>query len=130
MTATPAGSYTAEGALVCILHAEAVGFPVVASTVTVRFDGESHVILEGTLLPESALRRTGETSACSARDALVAFLESRLNTGWLGSEITAISQCWRTERSGGEVRLQPVWRISTDIGAYTVDCQSRAISAL
>jgi hypothetical protein len=130
MTATSAGSYNAEGTLVCTLIPETLGFSVVSAPITVRFDEEAHVILEGTLLPESALLRTGAVSTCSARDALVAFLESRLNTGWLGSEITAIAQCWRTERSGGEVRLLPVWRISTDIGAYTVDCESRGISAL
>ena len=122
--------YLPENVLQCIQTLEAAGFSVISAPITVRFDGTERLILEGTLIPESALHRIGERSTFSARDALVAFLESRLNTGWLGSEITAIAQCWRVERSAGEMRLIPVWRIATDIGAYMVDCESRTISAL
>lgn len=115
-------------ATVCTVVPQMMGFPVFSAPVSVRFEAEGRVLLDGTLLVESALKRTQNTDTCTARDALVAFLDSRLDIGWLGSEITAVTQGWQADSRSG--LLQPAWMIATDAGNYLVCGSEKTVTAV
>lgn len=78
----------------------------------------------GLPLRESCVTVTGQKRCCTAQDALVAFWGERLSLGWVGSRVEALSQGFLLTDAS---RLQPVWRIETDTGAYCVDGLTRTV---
>lgn len=80
--------------------------------------------VSGLPLREACVTVTGQKSCCSAQDALVAFWGKRLSLGWVGSRVVSISQGYLPTDGG---RVQPVWMLGTDTGAYCVDGLTRAV---
>ena len=80
----------------------------------------------------SGLVRTDDETCCTAADALVAFLGSRTDLGWVGASVTGVQQGYlRAETaSAAVVRLVPGWRIATDTGDFWVSGIDRQVSAL
>lgn len=79
------------------------------------------------LLYEGLPKRISREVACSAADALVAFLANRDALGWVGSAITAMEQGYVPGESAAALRLSPVWRIMTDTATYEVDGITRVV---
>lgn len=87
--------------------------------------------VSGRLAALSAARKTRDTACCTARDALIAFLSSRLSLGWVGSRILSIEQGYALADAAAPstVQLIPMWQIVTDTGAYRVDGVARTVTA-
>lgn len=88
--------------------------------------------VSGRLLPTSAAPiRTGNKAGCSAQDALMAFWNSRMRLGWVGSEIRALRQGFLIAETDtpARVQLRPAWELSTDTGTFFVDGLSRSVTA-
>ena len=70
----------------------------------------------------NTLKRASDQACISAADALVHFLDAGYALGWVGSEITAMEQCYiRSETAAATaVRLTPMWQLETDTGTFLV----------
>ena len=77
------------------------------------------------------LTAIGTDTSISCADALVAFLNSMEETGWVGSAITGIEQGYLLAESAGAstVQLIPVWRLDTDTGEFYVHGITREVSS-
>ena len=113
-----------DGMTVCTVPLEPDGLPVFSQPM-------SFVSEDGTLLraagqlpvgPDSPVR-TGKAACAEAQSALIAFLGSRDETGWVGSRIFSVRQGYvaRSAAAAGLVTLEPVWEIRTDTGTFLVD---------
>ncbi len=108
-----------------------LGAPVFSSTLTCTFRSGALSRLEGTAYLDTAgLCRTDDVSCVSCAGALVAFLGSRNELGWVGASVEAAGQGYmRTgTASAAVVRLVPGWRIETDTGAFWVNGVTREVS--
>lgn len=79
------------------------------------------------LLYEGLPQRISQEVACTAADALTAFLAQRDALGWVGGAITAVEQGYVPGESVAALRLKPVWRITTDTAVYEVDALTRTV---
>ena len=79
------------------------------------------------LFYEGTPLRISLDSACSAADALVAFLAQRDVLGWVGEAITGLEQGYVPAESAASLQLRPVWRIQTDTAVYEVDGLTREV---
>ncbi len=107
--------------------------PVFSSALAFTFRSGALVRVEGTACFGTAgLRRTDDVECASCADALVAFLGGRDQLGWVGAELSGVSQGYaRVETaSAAVVRLVPGWRISTDTGDFWVNGVTREVSPL
>lgn len=112
---------------------ELLHVPVFSSALHLTYRSGALVRLEGTAYFDTAsLYRTDDVTCIACADALVAFLESRNALGWVGSEVTGVTQGYfhAETASAAVVRLVPGWRVSTDTGAFWINGVSREVSAL
>lgn len=79
------------------------------------------------LLYEGTPLRVSREAGCSAADALVAFLASRDELGWVGSAVNLMEHGYIPSESTSAIRLTPVWRIVTDTAVYEVDGMTRTV---
>jgi len=101
-----------------------LGVPVFSSELTCTFRAGALVRLEGTAYFDTAgLCRTDDASCVSCAGALVAFLGSRDELGWIGASVETVEQGYMRAgtASAAVVRLVPGWRIETDTGAFWVN---------
>jgi len=113
-----AGVYTVA-ALQSLLDA-----PVFSSELTCTFRAGALIRLEGTAYLDTAgLCRTDDTACVSCAGALVAFLGSRDELGWVGASVETVEQGYMRAgtASAAVVRLVPGWRVATDTGAFWVN---------
>ena len=126
-TRTSAGVYTVRAVQ------QLLGVPVFSSTLEFTFHNSVLTRIDGTVFFDTSnLFRTDDVTCISCADALVAFLSSRDELGWVGSVILNVSQGYlRTETaSATQVRLIPGWQVSTDTGSFWVNGITRQVSPL
>lgn len=124
---TSAGGYTLSAAQ------ELLGVPVFSAHLHFSFRNGALTRVYGTIYPDTAsLVRIDDSLSISCADALVAFLGSRDELGWLGSSVRDVTQGYlRAETaSATSVRLVPGWRITTDTGIFWVNGITREVSSL
>ncbi len=124
MTAFALRSEETKDALRFSVTPQLYGAPLFSSELV--FDYRDGVLtrVSGLPLRESSVTVTGQKRCCTAQDALVAFWGARLSLGWVGSRVEGLSQGFLL---AGASRLQPVWRVETDTGAYYVDGLTRNV---
>lgn len=118
------------GVTVCTAVLQSSDIPIVTHSLRFRYENGSLKSVTGLLLPAQAAAETAATQGITARDALIAFLGSRISTGWVGERIESVRQgyCLTTDTAQSLWHLQPTWYISTDAGDYLVDGLTRAVS--
>lgn len=106
--------------------------PILTHDLTFRYESDRLVSVTGLLLPAGEPARVGNQSTVTARDALTAFLGSRLETGWVGSHVQSATQGYALSYDAAQNlwHLLPAWRITTDAGAYLVDGTTKTVTAL
>lgn len=104
-----------------------LGVPVFSSGLTLTFTGSGLTGISGVFyISDDQPVRISDTACITCADAIVAFLSARETLGWVGEEITAVTQGYI--RSGVATNLTPVWRITTDTGVIEVNGITRAVS--
>lgn len=104
-----------------------LGVPVFSATMTLTFSDGSLTEMNGVFYTSDGQPvRLSESACITCADAIVAFLGARETLGWVGAEITAVTQGYI--RSGVAINLTPVWRITTDTGVIEVNGITRAVS--
>ncbi len=97
--------------------------PIFSKGLTFTWRDGCLISLEGIFFTgTNTLKRVSDEACITAADALVHFLDAAYDLGWVGSEITAIRQCYiRSETAAATaVRLTPVWQLDTDTGTFLV----------
>ena len=104
-----------------------LGVPVFSSSLVLTFENGCLTQIDGTFYTSDGQpTRLSESACITCADAIVAFLAGREALGWVGGEITAVTQGYI--RSGVAINLTPVWRITTDTGVIEVNGITRAVS--
>ena len=107
----------------------AEGLPLLTKSMVLTFENDKLVGGHGLPAGKNTAFSTGSKTGTSAADALMAFLRSRLDIGWMGSTVLAVTQgydcAWDAVRQTWV--LSPAWQISTDSGNYLVDAQTGAV---
>ena len=104
-----------------------LGVPVFSRGISLTYSNSALSHLEGDLFA-GTLTRTDDTACISASEAVVAFLAARVDTGWVGSAITALEQGYfRAESAASAIRLSPVWKLTTDTGSFLINGLSREV---
>lgn len=118
------GSPVSEGTVNTLTARQSIaGAPVFSCELTFTYKGGVLQSVSGGYCPASrTLTAIGTEVSISCADALVAFLNSMEQTGWVGSAITAIEQGYLLAESAGAstVQLIPIWRLDTDTGTFFV----------
>ena len=107
--------------------------PVFSAALQFTFQNSELARLEGTVYFDvTGLSRTDDTACISCADALVAFLGSRDELGWVGASVTDAAQGYLRSgtASAAVVRLTPGWKIHTDTGAFWVNGITREVTAM
>ena len=107
--------------------------PVFEGELTLTYSNNCLTALDGVFFTGvGTLTRVSETACISAADALVSFLSARYDLGWVGSEIVAMEQGYlRSETAAAAaVHLTPVWRLTTDTGAFYINGVSGEVTAV
>lgn len=107
------------------------GAAVFSCELTFTYENSVLKTVSGGYCPAAkTLTAIGTDTSISCADALVAFLNSMEETGWVGSAITSIEQGYLLAESAGAstVQLIPVWRLDTDTGAFYVHGITREVS--
>lgn len=110
-----------------------LGVPVFSSALNFTFRSGALVRIEGAaFFDTTGLCRVDDVECASCADALVAFLGSRDQLGWVGAELSGVCQGYlRVETaSAAVVRLVPGWQISTDTGDFWVNGITLEVSPL
>ena len=108
------------------------GVPVFSSELALTYSNNTLTAISGVFFTGSQNATQAEATACiTVADTLIAFLNSRDALGWVGGRIHAIEQGYFLvgTASASTVRLNPVWRIRTDTGAFLVNCRTAEVSA-
>lgn len=110
----------------CVLD----GAPVLSHRVTFSWRGDTLASVSGRLFAPATAHRLRQTQCCTARDALLDFLASRMELGWVGSRIESVSQGYVLTESAAAstVQIVPSWQIETDGGTFFVDGITRAVT--
>lgn len=114
------------------LHAvqSVLGVPVFSDGITLTYSNSALSQMEGDLYT-GTLTRTGDLPCISASEAVVAFLASRVDTGWVGSSVTGLEQGYfRAETTGAAIRLTPAWKLHTDTGSFLINGLTREVLPL
>jgi len=105
------------------------GAPLLTQNLTLRYEDGCLVSAKGLPLGEDAAYAVGSEGGVSAADALMAFLRSRMDTGWMGASVLSVTQGY--DCTWDAVRqlwlLEPAWQIRTDSGDYLVDAVTCAV---
>lgn len=106
------------------------GTPIVTDSLHFYYHAGALSRITGRLLIPSDTAVTAAQSGLSPQDALVSFLRQRMDTGWMGSAISAVTQGYAltTDDATGRFFLQPVCHIVTDAGRYLVDGITGAVT--
>lgn len=97
--------------------------PIFSKGLTFTWEDGCLTKLEGVFFTGTdTLKRASDQACITAADALIQFLDSAYDLGWVGSEITAVRQCYiRSETAAATaVRLTPMWQLDTDTGTFLV----------
>lgn len=108
------------------------GAAVFSCELTFRYENGVLQRVSGGYCPAAkTLTAIGTDTSISCADALVAFLNSMEETGWVGSAITSIEQGYLLAESAGAstVQLIPVWRLDTDTGEFFIHGITREVSS-
>lgn len=106
------------------------GAPVYGSQAELRYD--NYCLAEVTGVWYSTYQgHMGSGKCVSAVTALVSFLASQDELGWLCTSIEEVSQGYIEEATPtlGAARLVPVWKIRTDTGEFYVNGLTKEVSA-
>lgn len=106
--------------------------PLLSHHLSFYYENRSLTRISGFLTPASDPVPIGADRCISARDALVAFLGSRLDIGWMGSRIQSVTQGYALSPDLNRAvwSMRPVWEISTDAGTYFVDGLTQSVSGI
>lgn len=107
--------------------------PVFSSALDFTYRNGVLTRVDGTVYFDTAsMVRTDDTASITCADALVAFLGSRDQLGWVGGAVTNVAQGYlRVETaSAAVVRLAPGWQITTDTGIFWVNGITREVQSL
>ena len=106
------------------------GVPVVTDSLHLRYEDGALTQITGLLLTRGTPAVSSSERGLSPQDALVAFLGSRISTGWMGSSVSTVTQGYALtpDKTQGVFHLQPVFHIVTDAGSYLVDGLSGAVT--
>ena len=97
------------------------------ASLTLTFSDSSLTGISGTFLP--ALDEVRRTDGLDAIDALVHFLDYCSVSGVVCTEVRALDEGYLLQTSSASpLRLQGVWRISTDVSSYYVNCKTGEIT--
>lgn len=97
------------------------------ASLTLTFSDSSLTGVSGTFLP--ALDEGRRTDGLDAVDALVHFLDYCSASGVVCTEVRALDEGYLLQTSSASpLRLQGVWRISTDVSRYYVNCKTGEIT--
>jgi len=97
------------------------------ASLTLTFSDSSLTGVSGTFLP--ALDEGRRTDGLDAVDALVHFLDYCSVSGVVCTEVRALDEGYLLQTSSASpLRLQGVWRISTDVSSYYVNCKTGEIT--
>ena len=97
------------------------------ASLTLTFSDSSLTGVSGTFLP--ALDEVRRTDGLDAVDALVHFLDYCSASGVVCTEVRALDEGYLLQTSSASpLRLQGVWRISTDVSSYYVNCKTGEIT--
>ena len=97
------------------------------ASLTLTFSDSSLTGVSGTFLP--ALGEGRRTDGLDAVDALVHFLDYCSVSGVVCTEVRALDEGYLLQTSSASpLRLQGVWRISTDVSSYYVNCKTGEIT--
>ena len=97
------------------------------ASLTLTFSDSSLTGVSGTFLP--ALDEGRRTDGLDAVDALVHFLDYCSASGVVCTEVRALDEGYLLQTSSASpLRLQGVWRISTDVSSYYVNCKTGEIT--
>ena len=97
------------------------------ATLTLTFSDGSLTGVSGTFLP--ALDEGRRTDGLDAVDALVHFLDYCSASGVVCTEVCALDEGYLLQSSSASpLRVQSVWRISTDVSSYYVNCKTGEIT--
>ena len=97
------------------------------ASLTLTFSDSSLTGVSGTFLP--ALDEVRRTDGLDAVDALVHFLDYCSVSGVVCTEVRALDEGYLLQTSSASpLRLQGVWRISTDVSSYYVNCKTGEIT--
>lgn len=108
------------------------GVPVFSSELVLTYSNNALTAVSGVFFTGAENALQAEPTACiTVADALIAFLNSRDELGWVGSRIDAVEQGYLLVEtaSASTIRLNPVWRIRTDTGAFLVNGMTAEVSA-
>ena len=98
--------------------------PIYDSGLTLTYNGRLLTAVDGVFFcgTETPIR-VSEEACMSAADALVLFLDSRYDLGWVGSAVLSLEQGYlrADTASAAHVQLMPVWRLVTDTDSFYVD---------
>lgn len=118
------GSVVAEQENGVTVRQSILGVDVFSAQLSFTFDGEQLTAVRGTFCPvEGTLTALGKETGIGCADALVAFLNARGETGWVGARVISAKQGYvlADSASAAKLRLNPVWRLETDTGVYYVN---------
>ena len=112
---------------------QVLGMPVFIGDLTLTWSNNQLSSIEGIFFPgANALTRVSDNSCLTAADALVAFLSTRYELGWVGSAVTGLQQGYvRSETAtAAAVRLTPVWRLETDTGVFQINATTGEVTTV
>lgn len=116
-----------DGTAVVTATQQYQGVPVFSANLTLTYVDGALKSMDGVFhTSDGQPIRLSDTACITCADAIVAFLGARDTLGWVGAEITDVTQGYI--RSGVAVNLTPVWRITTDTGTIEVNGITRAVS--
>ena len=103
------------------------GLLIFNAALTLTFSDGALTGVSGTFLPE--LTEGRRIDGIDAVDALVRFLDYCSTSGVVCTEICALDTGYLLQSSAASpLRLQSVWRISTDVNRYYVNCKTGEIT--
>ena len=105
-------------------HQAVLGVPVFSDGLKLTYGNNAVIAIEGDFYA-GTLTRVDDTACISAAEAVVAFLEARVEQGWVGSAIMELEQGYAP---AGDRRLTPVWMVVTDTGSFCVDGLTAQVS--
>ena len=104
------------------------GYPV--NNCAILFSLENGVLsISGTFLPDSLAVSGSAVVPLSATSALTAFLNARRESGAVVSAVEGMYPCYELQSTAASaMTLTPSWCITTDSGAYYVNCYSGVVT--
>lgn len=109
------------GRLLLTLRQTWQGLPVLSCQVTLEYQNGCLRTIAGQRLMGTPQAGTDKSELISAPTALLRFLNGITDLGDICSEITAMTPGYQLTASADATRLIPVWCVTTDTGAYSLN---------